>query len=420
MPNITIRASRLPQLVKCSAPLRLQTPTIESSGIAAEIGTAVHEQFARYIAGYPQQDDPFATYNFEDSEADEAMMLFAMARRVWDHHIKPLFPIGVETERYIEHAVDAKRITLTGHIDIGGWLDAGARHYGVVDLKTGRVEDEDQMEQLVAYAFLAAHEYGARSVTAIVFYVRSGNFTRRTYEIDQLAEWFDRVPVRIANSPLAFNPGRHCATCPAFAGCAAQQAMVRNLILALLADMDHQHLTKQLDRWDAKAAKQIEHLIDALPALEKHIEMARELIKNRLLAYGDMELPSGARLTLEQQDRTKIKAKEGWPVLAAKLSTDDLAAIVRISKQELETRIKAQASRGDKKAAVEQVMQLLTDANATETATVNVMRRIPPKKAAASRSQHTDEQTATSSTQAEEPPNVREAQSGARADDRIE
>lgn len=400
MPNIILRASRLPQLVKCAAPVRLQTPTIESSGIAAEIGTAVHEQFKRYIDGYPQQDDPFATYNFDEAQADEAMALFAMARRAWRDHISALFPIGVETERYIEHAVDAKGVTLTGHIDVGGWIDAGVRHYGVVDLKTGRVEDEDQMEQLVAYAFLAAQEHGAKTVTAIVFYVRSGNYTRHTYEIDQLNEWFDRVPVKIANTGLVFNPGRHCAVCPAFAGCSAQQAMIRNLISAMLSDQDHRHLAAYLERWDAKSAKQVEYLVDELPVLERHIEMAREILRNRLMAHGDMEFPSGGRLTLEEQERVKIKAKEGWPVLAAKLSTDDLAAIVRISKTELETRIKAQAERGAKKAATEQIMQLLSDANATETTTVNVMRRVSPtkKKAATARSQHTDEQPATSTT----------------------
>lgn len=368
-----IRCSFLPQLSKCSAPPFIDGPTIDGVNVAAEIGTAVHEQLARSIGGYPVPEEPFSTYSLDDKQQDEAMVLFLTARKIWTHHLAGLFPIGVEIEREYRWPDDANGLTLTGHVDVGGWMDTITRHYGVVDLKTGRNEDEDQIEQLVGYAFLAAKEQGARVVTAIVFYARSGNWIKRSFTIEQLEDWYQRFPVSIAKGSLKYSPGGHCVWCPKYHSCPAQQAMTRNVMQTFLADENCEALAKKLDEWGADAAKPVSMLLEDLPLLSKAEESARAVLRNLIKTKGDLPMPDGRVLTLAEQVRLEIDARAAWPVLRARLTEDDMARVLRVSKGELENRVKYKAEKGGKKAAVDQIMQELKDAGAISERTVDVM-----------------------------------------------
>lgn len=370
---LNIRCSSLPQLAKCSAPPFIDGPTIDGANVAAEIGTAVHEQLARMIGGYPIPDEPFSTYSLNEKQQDEAMVLYLTAKGIWHKHLAGLFPIGVEIEREYEWPDEANGLNLTGHVDIGGWHEASVRHYCVVDLKTGRNEDEDQIEQLVGYAYLAAQHQGASVVTAIVFYARSGNWVKRTYTMEQLEDWYQRFPVRIARGAIKYSPGQHCVWCPKYDSCSAQQAMTRNVLHTFFADENCDALAKKIDEWGEGASKPVAMLVEDLPVLSKAEESARRVLRNLLKTKGDLALPNGKILTIAEQKRVDIDARSAWPVLKQRLSEDDLAGVIRVSKGELETRVKKNALAGAKKSAFEQIMQELKDNGATSERVVEVM-----------------------------------------------
>ncbi len=354
-PPKTIRCSRLPLAIACPASLAETAYQLDGETDAADLGTAAHAWLAARISGIDASVDDVAL-DRGVPVADLAPLCW-WGWQTWEQLLE-WFP-GAMTE------VPMKAGILTGTADVLSLGDG--RRLSVADFKSGRL-DTDASEQIKGYAWLALQTYPeAESVYCAVIRIRDRVADAETYSRAQLDAWYARTVERLSRADL-YNPGpQQCRVCPRGHTCPAKTALVRQSIAEVLDVNDWEPI-----RAEANGQLYAE-LLDKIKLVEKACESGRGMIKAQVgLAGGRLETEDGRELVLSVSHRSKIVPAAAWPILTEALGAD-LLACVDVGKTKVEEKVKAKAGRGQKGAAVKDLMSRLEVAGALSKTTVETL-----------------------------------------------
>jgi hypothetical protein len=355
-----IRCSALPRILSCPQSRHAPAVDIDGPNEASTLGTAAHEIAAQIVQGRPWDVALTAT----DYQCDEKELGFLA------HNIKAIWErltgaeiIVEEVEAEMEAKI-APDIFLSGHADV---IAQGAERV-IIDWKSQRKEC-DVWPQLKGYALLDLYlsspplSENILEWKLVVAWLRSGTWETRTVIPTQLDEFkakliaaceSDRYNPSEENCETKFCPRRH--ECPAHA--ALTKVAIHSLSTIPPAEMTPQALAELYPEY--RIVKKV------CDEYDKAIKLTLES------AGGKMTLADGRALELIEEPRENIASAIGaFEVLkAAGIAEENIWPALTMGKTKLLDAIAATASKGEKKAAKESVMQALREAGAIEQTVV--------------------------------------------------
>jgi PD-(D/E)XK nuclease superfamily len=365
---LRLRASRLDLLAACAqAVLPAQVP-VDSYDLHARNGTATHAALARHVRGEPYDTPALALA--EGADPDEVGYLVAAGVRCWER-LAPYFP---RAEPEVELTVHEPLVDLSGHADVLSLRPDGAGEVRILDWKSG-YSDESHEHQLRGYAFLACAVHAVETARVCLVHLRARTADWQTYTRAELRGWFDGLVSRLLQ-PGAYRAGQHCGYCPRAHECAARTALVRQASLALL-DGDNVHLAPPAEL----AGTIYADLLDRARLLERVALSVREQVRAEVIrAGGRLETGDGRVLELVPHERRAIDYVPGRAVLLEALGAEKLAALCQVGKGDVEEAVRARAEKGQKGAAVRQLLADLEEVGALKPETswrLEVRRALP-------------------------------------------
>ena len=353
MSMLAVRASRLPLLPLCPASIVPPVVVIDTTGPEARLGTAVHECLALAVLG--------KTWNARDTAARQRVDVAEVEELVWSalhvwERILCLFP-APQTE--VEYVLDnaARRVRLTGHVDLVSAPAERPSELCLLDWKTGRV-DTDYAEQLRGYAYLALHHHPhVKTVRAIVVWIRLGSTDWHVWTWDELDKWWTGRLETLTTEREVYRPGVHCGQCPRGHECPARASLLRTAL----------DLLTSLVSFGPDRGRACGMIHDRVKLLEEILEQTRQQIRAEVVAAGGV-LPTGddRELRLVQQERREIVPTLAWKILQEEGITEEhlLAECASLSKGAVERAVMARAPRGQKAGAVKNLLDRLDVAGA--------------------------------------------------------
>jgi len=345
----TVRCSRLPLVAQCAASVVAPQMSFADGGPDADLGTAVHEAMAHHINGRSVDFDDLAERYRVD--ADELSFLVWRGKEAWrqvehefpnpvtEESIKAVFPPG---------AFSDDLLVITGHPDVYAITDDGKAR--VLDFKSGR-SDESAEDQVLGYSIGIMDEYqSVQEVWVGVARLRDEIIDGVTWTRDQVMRRWQKMGDHIRRG--AYHPGRWCGHCPRNHECDHAKTMVVRYIDVL------RHANGELTTAGVAA------LYDARKVLSPLLDAANDMIHAEVeKAGGTLPLGDGRELVLEQCQKTAIDFGAGADVLRAVLG-DKLPEVITVSKTKVEAIVKANAGPRQKKAAVNDLLEKLSEVGA--------------------------------------------------------
>jgi len=327
---------------------------------AGTLGTAVHDGCAEIVRGRPADTGAIALqYGLDEAQKRDLIWLLAVATRFWAEY-------GTQfgEEPSVERELTA--MDHSGHTDVLGADPPVAR---VLDWKTTRLEVINYQPQMMEYLWLVGHSPDSPIPSSfdcqyILVFLRD-----RTVEVSAVMDrqtvddWHVEYMRRINEwDGKTYCPGGHCRYCPRLAHCPAQRAIIQQAMQSVTVD--------------DLPVEDVVTLYERLRWAEAFCDTTIKAIKLRAEAEGGEIVADGRALTLQEQNRQKIRAREAWPVIMSRLTEAELAPAVTIGKTALLDAIGKKSPRGQKKAEKEALMAALEAANAVETNTFRVLRMV--------------------------------------------
>jgi hypothetical protein len=352
-----IRCSSLPLMAACAPAAESVAYKIESERGPSDLGTAFHACMARYVG---RGESPAVTITQEAARnnvtpADLAPLVWG-ASKVWRETLEPLYP-NAEVEREFSASDPDAGIELTGHLDIFSWVPE-AREIRVLDYKTGYI-DAEAREQLRGYALLGMLNYPAASTASISkWQVREGKLETEVFTREALFAWWEWLVAHVRESNI-FRSGDHCERCPRAFACEARTAALRQAA-GWLPAMDGDAL-RELD------ADRMAEVLTQARALEKLLGRIIGTIKSEVSLRGKSFGP----MFIKTEERTSINVGRGYGVLAQAIGVEKLIPMFKVGKGDVEDAVKATAPRGQKSAAVNNLMEQLGEAGALVISTIH-------------------------------------------------
>ncbi len=376
---ITIRCSSLPRIMSCPASLEVGEVQIQSSSDNASIGTAVHEVMADIIRkslsgtkdpqGFPQMPELYPYADRHGVEVDDIRFLCWRGLEIWKQYAPMLQ--NVEVER--EYATDiSEEIELTGHPDVTATLESGQGV--IIDWKTGT--DRESFNQLIGYAALC-FTGNTEGVKVIVANLRENMAEVRNYESDQIDEFGDKISSVVRSGSNQYNPTvENCQYCPRrISGCPAREIMVQSAMSALYP----------LGTTESKIenVRRLGEIYKKSKVLEKALEEYSSALKIAIRDSGEITLPDGLVLKLEECERETITADIGFFRTCYSMLHDNdhegnydspecTMEIIgsnafTVKKKEVIKAVRSAAPKGEKDAAEERFMKELRAAGCVKT-----------------------------------------------------
>ena len=350
---ITIRCSSLPRIMSCPASLDVGDVQIQSSSDNASIGTAVHEVMADIIRDGDLQIPelyPYADRN--NVEVDDIRFLCWRGLAIWKQY-EPMIQ-NVEVELEYETAI-SEEIELTGHPDVTATLESGQGV--IIDWKTGA--DRDSIYQLIGYAALC-FTGNPSGVKVIVANLRENMSEVRNYDSDQIDEFADKISSVVRSGSNQYNPtSDNCQYCPRRMDCPARQSMMQSAS----AVMECHGKTGALSTREGLALA-----YEKSKQLKKALEEYDAALKMALKDCGDITLPDGRVLTLEECERETILIGEqfldSWSSIRDENNFLEISNVIgaeafTVKKQAVIKAIRDAAPKGKKDEAEERFMKEL-------------------------------------------------------------
>ena len=342
---VQVRCSRLPLFFECPSSAQATAVRYDPSGDAAVLGTAAHAAMALVVLG--QEVDLAAIAHEHEVDEDELGRLVAYGRQAWAE-LRPHLPAP-----RVEQRVDSN--VTGGSADV---LHADTDSLVVVDWKSGWVRRHHR-HQLTGYAHAARAQYGMPTsghVTVATVWLRFGEIEVDRLDDDKLDAWEREYEALTAEIGSTYNPGPHCAFCPAQLTCEARSAFLRGATAALAS----------AQRAGAMTPEDMARLVPQASMLRRALDLFDSALREHVRAAGRLPLGDGTALALESRRRREIRARAAWPVLTADLglSEDDLDRVLSVSKGALEEVVGERAAprmKGKDRAAA---MQKLCEAGA--------------------------------------------------------
>lgn len=357
-----LRCSSLPVITTCSEPLRRDLLVEDAHDEeSSSLGTEAHALYAAMVEGRPPSDqDIDDAAKAADLPAGELKALYAMGAKLWGL-VKDKFRGDLHTE--LEVAFLAQTTDgiwrVPGHVDVAAFnLSAGTFVAG--DWKTGRVP-RSFLEQFRGYCAGLFHRHAWLNEGAFLHLaVREQKAYVYRFTRAQIQRWIDNR-VAPALQSKGYRVSAECEHCPAFSGCPGRAAMVRDVAQLLMSDEATAEATVRAMLGDPA---QTELLWNGRRALETAIDRMQKVIKSEVRARGEVPVGEDRQLVIEVQVAEEIDPLKGWPAIKAAVGAERLPECVKIVKGNVEGIVREGAAKGQKKAAVEALMNTLRDAGA--------------------------------------------------------
>ncbi len=348
---------------------------IDTANPAADLGLATHAVLRDLVAsGSDQLPEDLTEYadRFDLPDTDELRMLVFFGLRALGE-----IRAGIKGEILVEVELASESLDppaiLTGHLDA---YAPGNEIAILLDYKSGRL-DLNHYHQFASYAWLAWNDGNADKIVVYAILLRDQTYRKYTFTPAKMAAWWQEFQERIVRWDGKFTVGGHCRFCPRQAACPARTAMVRSTVTELL-DLANPAVDPAVTTREEYAATRKElawrnlDLFRRVKVIESAVEQFKDWLKADISLNGPMTV-GDVTLQLDQRERQTIDAEKAWPILTARLTDDDLAPAVTISKGKLLDTIASYAQRGQKGKARQEIMELLRAAEAITTKTYDVL-----------------------------------------------
>ncbi|MCK9355716.1 MAG: PD-(D/E)XK nuclease family protein [Dehalococcoidia bacterium] len=377
---LTLRPSALDRIYTCAASAHTEDDAVlidHEEGADARIGSAVHEILARMVAeGLRDVPDVEPVALAWGVSADEIRWLCYRGREFLDV-LRPQLSESPEVEQPFEISLpgdlgfDDDLYILRGRADGMDYVQRGED--GIVhvwDYKTGeRTEDARCRQQMLAYAAagLALYRSDTRIVTEVVVWVawlKTGERTVRRYDPAEVEAWAVEVPSMVEWDGRTYTPGDACRYCPRVAVCVGRMQLMATGVEVLT------HGQGTLAVPTVGSILEPEKFGRAVMVSKILKKMLKEFDRGALTAVrlngGRVELPSGDAVVIKQRaGDAKIDPRGLLTYLRdahPDFTDDELAAMVKVSKEPLEKFISGRAPKGEKGKAIEAAMERLEEA----------------------------------------------------------
>lgn len=337
--TIRIRCSSLPHLSFCSAPLEPVEGAIRIDPVnsAATLGTVVHSVVRKQIEfGQPGDVASEArNANLPEDMFEEVGPLAGAALAAWKQ-MAPEFPDPVcEFEMRHEFKVGKQTYELTGMADVVAKVTPELARGG--DWKSGWNVEKDHYHQMAGYAFLMMMRFEVETVEMNVVNLRNRMIQRFAFTRAELLEWFEEVVKKgIVQNTRVYRPGEHCEHCPINSSCPAVKEMIRGATTALTADGSPIDLTALADPAQRLVVgKQIGEIWGKLSVITSAVEKFKSAVRDAVKQHGGVNLGDGRLLSLVPSNVDSIDVVKAWPIVSEKLTEDELAPCVKITKTKL-------------------------------------------------------------------------------------
>lgn len=368
-----IRCSSLPLAWNCPASQEpTDTPAIDSSDEAAEVGTAFHRWMAAHINGVELDQAALAAEHACDVEelrmlCGQGVKAYTALRRYFDgHNFRTEAPLSAELP-------DGTEIVGTGDV-----LACQAKTVIVLDWKTGRV-DSDYTHQTRGYAYGAMREFDAHkpdSATVITVWVREGYWDVEHLTRSQVAAWGHEYAQRLKNGRGKFSPGAHCGHCPRATSCPGRREMVRSVLADL--SIDGANVMEWTPETRAALGPKVGEVYGRLKVAAKAIDAFKDLLREDIAKFGAMPIGGGRKLDLTPVERRVIDPAKARPVLAKYLTPAEIDQATTISASEADELAVAKAEKG-KGAATKRALR--ADLEAAGAISINTTHQLREGKA---------------------------------------
>lgn len=360
---MNLRASKLPLAFACPGSFRPAEgeTLIEFAHEGAALGSAVHAVLAELVVnpnGEAPDVRPFAMKYGVDP--DELGRLVSYGAHAW-RAVAPYYPNPL-TEQHLTYAAPA--FTLSGHLDVVSLGDGWANF---ADWKSG-YRQPDYYHQLMAYATLLFSNFpGIAEVRATVVWLRDWSQETTLITGEDVLAWEESLAQTVVHWTGTYTAGAHCQYCPRFASCPARQALVRSAVAELQPELIG---PLAIDPLPAIVQMYRDGKLAIVKGLLKQID---DLIHQTIEVRGPIDLGNGRELALIGENRDTIDPMKAWPIISEKLTNEELAPAIRISKMALLDAVADKTPKGKAKAK-DALMEALKAAGAVKTDTIYKLR----------------------------------------------
>jgi hypothetical protein len=359
---------------------------INTAGEQAALGKVVHALAGRYIeAGRFDVKAECNRRGFEDEEEAAGLMNYVV--RSWDE-LRRSFP-NPQVERVIKSNVIE---TPAGSFRIEGTADvlSGVGDTGAVfaDWKTGYADD-GYHNQMFGYAYCIWNVMGRpenAEILGIVAFLRHRYYRVVKYTAKTLAEWEYDLIHNVLSRVNVYRPGKHCTHCPIYHTCDARKAETSGTVQALMlpnnlpANDPYRQFVERVTKLMASVTPDNKNQPDMIELtsqlrfrvklVEKAVDDARELLRKTVERVGPMPLDNGYELALREIVQRVLDPVKAITVLRKHLSDAEIFDCMKASLPSLLAKKAGKFTRGEKKAAREQLEKELEAAGA-----ITVVRR---------------------------------------------
>lgn len=348
-----LHPSTLPRAFLCPASLLSPQMALIEDSEPARTGNAVHEILPAAVRGEDIADEYVANVaGYWQVSAKDMFPMIAVAR-------KAIKELGIPSTASTEVAVDVGDIT--GTIDVEWESGPNGVVLHIVDWKSG-YKDSSYYHQLAGYACAAIRTKHVRVIGTVVW-LRTGEVETYEWTLDELQEWRDRL-AKVQASAIAGNSvtGDHCVYCKRSHECAILKARV-SADIAVIADeaTAAQIKTGLRDLAPSKVAE----MRRALKRIESFAGRFETAFKALVHEVGTLDPGDGTVFQeVEEPGRREIDTLKAWPVLSAKLTDEEIAAVVTVGATALDDTIAKKAGKGKGAAAKRELAEELKQAGA--------------------------------------------------------
>lgn len=356
--KIALRASSVPRFMQCAGSQFL--PHVQSSGDAARLGTAAHVAASGMVQGDIVNVEQIALLH--DVPIDELQSLFWAGKTIWDAN-ETFFPNAQTEVTFKGFTVNGKTATatVTGTADIVSAPGDGTLR--IADWKSGWREGmhAGQLKTYALLAYKASQGHGdddrfaaapVEKVYAAIFWMRQREVEGQWYDKETLLEW-EKMLAQQSDKGAAGElvVGEGCTYCPV-ADCPALRKQVA--------------IFKDTEAAFEVTSENVLTLHFLRTAVERRCGDLKSAIDHYTESAGPFETGDGRELAMVETEKKTVFTENAWPILAARFGEEKIQSLAKLSKADVETLAKETAERGQKGAAVVELLDELEAAGALE------------------------------------------------------
>lgn len=344
---------------------------IDHIGDMANVGRAIHAMAEKVVSGHDIESaaEIAAKFNVESHSGDIEYLVSAVLaawKKLSQYFRSPFVErkMSLEYQAINPYTMEPSTVVLSGRIDVGEVFEDELSPYAIaLDWKTGRKDEEDSyIGQMKGYAALMfANNDAIETVTVMIVWLRSREFSSIKFSRDEIAKWFAGfVKHSVFWDGKTYKPGPHCSWCSRFYDCPARKKEMSSAI--------------ELFVGNSSSVVDPDSMYHGYKFAKSVIKIAQEFIdqiKAETRKRGGIPIPEmgGDRgfVIKKRSGRKIVKAEKARPILEKYLERNGVDAISSISITKLKKALMEVAPRGQKKDFLDKVIEELESNGGLET-----------------------------------------------------